>query len=124
MTRGRLLVLDDDATVGLILVMGAQGVGFEARLCESAEPFFEALASWAPTHVAIDLSLPGISAAQLLRRLSDSGCHAHIIICSGAGRSELDAALSEARSLGLDAAGVLPKPFTLADLRALLGAAR
>ncbi|MFO1338659.1 MAG: hypothetical protein U1F53_10580 [Burkholderiaceae bacterium] len=38
---------------------------------------------------------------------------ARVIVCSGSG-DELHAALDEAGRLGLDCAGVLPKPFTLA----------
>ena len=99
MAQGRLLILDDDATVGQVLLMGAQVSGFEARHCTEVEAFFEALTGWPPSHVAIDLTLPGTS---------------------GAGAAELAAALAETRVLGLDGAGVLPKPFALATLRQLL----
>jgi DNA-binding response OmpR family regulator len=120
MAAGRLLVLDDDATVGQILVIGAAGADFEARLCVQAEEFFEMLEAWSPTHVALDLSLPDIAPDQLMRRLAASGCRARVIIVSGAGRAELDEALNNARALGLDAPAALPKPFSMAVLRSLL----
>jgi DNA-binding response OmpR family regulator len=120
MAAGRLLVLDDDATVGQILVIGAAGAGFEARLCLQADEFFAMLATWDPTHVALDLSLPDITPPQLMRRLCASGCRARVLIVSGAGRAELDEALNDARALGLDAPGALPKPFSMAVLRSLL----
>jgi FixJ family two-component response regulator len=120
MARGRLLVLDDDLTVGQILVMGAQACGFEARLCDSVCVFLERLGDWAPTHLAIDLTLPGTSGVEVLRRVAETSCRARIIVCSGAGQVELDAALQEARLLGLVTAGVLPKPFRLAGLREVL----
>lgn len=120
MAGGRLLVLDDDATVGQILVMGAQASGFEARLCEAVPAFLEALLGWAPTHLAIDLTLPDSSGVDVLHRVAEAGSRARIIICSGSGREELDAALAAARRLGLATAGVLSKPFRLAGLRALL----
>lgn len=121
MPRGKLLVLDDDATVGSLLVFVAESVDFEARLCEAGPAFFQALIDWPPTHVAIDLSMPGLSGIEVLRRLAADGCRARIIISSGAGHAELEAALQQARSLGLDTAGMLAKPFSLAALRALLG---
>lgn len=121
MPRGRLLVLDDDAAVGQILVMAAQGADFEARWCETAPSFFEALTDWAPTHVAIDLLMPGTSGQDVMRRLAAEGCAARVIISSGSGSAELDAALAEARAGGLRTVGVLPKPFSLATLRAMLG---
>lgn len=120
MAQGRLLILDDDATVGQVLLMGAQVSGFEARHCTEVEAFFEALAGWPPSHVAIDLTLPGTSGVQVLQRLAAAGCRARVLICSGAGAAELAAALAETRVLGLDGAGVLPKPFALATLRQLL----
>jgi FixJ family two-component response regulator len=120
MARGRLLVLDDDLTVGQILVMGAQASGFEAQLCDAVPAFLDRLDDWAPTHLAIDLTLPGTSGVEVLRRVADAGCRARIIVCSGASRIDLDAALQEARSLGLVTAGVLPKPFRLAGLREVL----
>jgi DNA-binding response OmpR family regulator len=132
MAVGRLLVLDDDPSVGRILVAAAEAAGFEARLCAAVEPFFAELASWAPTHAAVDLTLPGTTGVEVLGRVAEvteaakvsagegSARRPRIIIFSGAGRAELDAALAEAARLGLDAAGVLPKPFRLAQLRALL----
>lgn len=120
MGAGRLLVLDDDPTVGQIVVAAAQASGFEARLCEAVPAFIAALADWAPTHLAIDLTLPGSSGVEVLRLVADAGSRACIIICSGSGTAELEAALQSARELGLPTAGVLPKPFRLAGLRALL----
>jgi DNA-binding response OmpR family regulator len=120
MTRGRLLVLDDDPTVGGLLVMVAESVDFEARLCETAAAFFETLADSPPTHVAIDLSMPDVSGLEVLRQLAAGTCRARIIISSGAGHAELDAALQLAQGLGLPTAGVLAKPFSVASLRTLL----
>jgi FixJ family two-component response regulator len=120
MARGRLLVLDDDATVGKILVFVAESVDFEARLCEQASAFFQAVIDWAPTHVAIDLSMPEVDGVEVLRRLAVNGCRARVIISSGAGRGEIDAALHEAQALGLQTAGALSKPFSLKSLRTLL----
>ncbi len=120
MAQSRLLVLDDDITVGQILVIGAQAAGMESRLCEEVDDFHHVVGTWAPTHVAIDLTLPGSSGIEVLQRLAASGCDARVLICSGGGADELRAALVEAERLGLKTAGVLPKPFRLAQLRALL----
>lgn len=122
MGRGRLLILDDDATVGQILVLMAQACQFDTRWCETAPEFLGCLADWAPTHLAIDLTLPDTTGVEVLRQVAGAGCRAGVIVCSGAGRGELDDALQACRSLGLSAAGVLPKPFRLAEVRALLGA--
>lgn len=121
MGRGRLLILDDDPAVGQILALMAQACGFDNQWCEAAAGFYQRLADWAPTHLAIDLTLPDTTGVEVLRRVAQAGSTAQVIVCSGAGRGELDAALHECRTLGLLAAGVLAKPFRLADVRALLG---
>jgi DNA-binding response OmpR family regulator len=120
MPGGRLLVLDDEETVGKLLVFAAQSSGFEARLCERPEPFFEAVADWLPTHVAIDLTMPEMDGIAVMRRLAATGCQARVIVTSGAGRADIEDAFNTAQALGLQTAGVLPKPFALASLRALL----
>jgi len=120
MMGGRLLILDDDAMVGQILRMAAQSAGFEAQWCEHHPAFFDAVFNWQPSHVAVDLLMPEMSGMDVLRRLAEIGCRARVIVSSGLGLSELDAALAEARTLGLQTAGVLPKPFSLAAVRALL----
>ncbi|MCK6420825.1 MAG: response regulator [Aquabacterium sp.] len=120
MATGRLLVLDDDATVGQILVAGAQTMGFQARQFLDAPSFLDCLRSWEPTHVAIDLTLPGTSGAEVLHQVAQTGSRARVIICSGSDPGALDSALGIARELGLTTAGTLAKPFRLAALRQLL----
>ncbi|MFN0186263.1 MAG: hypothetical protein ACKVQR_20810, partial [Aquabacterium sp.] len=66
MARGRLLILDDDPTLGQTLMLGAQTCGFEGRWCDEPDAFIDMLGAWAPTHLAIDLTLPGSSGAQVL----------------------------------------------------------
>lgn len=117
-----LLVLDDDDTVGQIVVAGARSAGFSALLFGQALPFIDAVATRAPSHVAVDLTLPDMPGVEVLRRLALQGCRSRVLIVSGAGAAESTAALAEASRLGLAAAGVLPKPFRLAQLRQLLTA--
>lgn len=123
MAQGRLLVLDDDATVGQILVLGAQSAGFEARWCEDLPALLVELGDWAPTHVSLDLGLPQANVEQVLQCLAEAACRARVIVCSGAAPADLQAALARAGQLGLPLAGILQKPFRLAELRRLLAPA-
>lgn len=116
----KLLVLDDDETVGRLLVMAAQSAGYEAQWCERPQPFFDATRHWAPTHLAVDLQMPEMNGLEVIRRLGASGCTAGLIVTSGAGRAETDAALLEAARLGLRTVGALDKPFSIKRLRSLL----
>ncbi|MEK6807347.1 MAG: EAL domain-containing response regulator [Pseudomonadota bacterium] len=119
---GRLLILDDDAAVGQTLSAIAQAHGFDARYAADAEVFFREQAVWKPSHIALDLMMPGMDGIEVIRRLAVIGCDARVIITSGVGQRVLDAARRSATEHGLDIAGVLPKPFSPSDLRALLGA--
>lgn len=120
MSAGRLLILDDDPAVGQLLVFVAQSVGYESRLTMEAAAFFEDLAAWQPSHVAIDLTMPDVGGLDVMRRMAALGSRAGVIISSGAGPEEVAAAMALAKELGLVATGALPKPFSVQKLRALL----
>jgi FixJ family two-component response regulator len=122
MPSGRLLILDDDATVGQLLVFVAQSVGFEAELALEAPAFFRRLEAWQPSHVAIDLTMPGLSGTDVIEQMAELGSRAAVIVSSGAGPAEVADALALASGRGLNVAGALAKPFSVQALRALLAA--
>ncbi|MGQ3051400.1 MAG: response regulator [Roseateles sp.] len=117
---GRLLVLDDDAVVATVLGMAAQRLGFQVELTAHAAAFLERAAAWSPSHVTIDLGMPGMGGVQVLDQLAAAGCRAGVIISSGADAMQIQAALDHARARGLLVIGALAKPFSIAALRELL----
>lgn len=116
----RLLILDDDPEVGHFMVAIAQGVNFEALATTQAEDFFQALETWQPTHIALDLVMPDIDGIEILRQLGESACSATIIIISGIGSRVLEAAYRSAAKHGLTVTDTLSKPFLPEKLRSLL----
>ncbi|MFN3842666.1 MAG: EAL domain-containing protein [Rehaibacterium terrae] len=120
MPQRRLLVLDDDPLIGRTIQFIAQGVGLAARYTHDPGEFFAVLAEWEPTHVALDLVMPGMDGVEVLVQLAQRNCRARIIITSGMGGRVLDAAGRSGVEHGLDILGVLPKPFSASMLRALL----
>ncbi len=116
----RLLILDDDALVGMLVESVARLAGVATCLTREADEFYAAAADWGPTHVVLDLTMPETSGEQVLAELATRGCRARIIVTSGAEAERLDRAVAQARADGLDVAGGLPKPFVAAALRALL----
>lgn len=116
----RLLILDDDPLVGMLVESVARLAGVATCLTREADEFYEALDHWQPTHIVLDLTMPGTSGEQVLGELARRGCRARIIVTSGAERDRLDSAMAQARADALEVAGVLPKPFLPASLRALL----
>lgn len=120
MPQRRLLVLDDDPLIGRTIQFIAQGVGLQARYTPDPGEFFAILAEWEPTHVALDLVMPGMDGVEVLVQLAQRNCRARIIITSGMDGRVLDAAGRSGVEHGLDILGVLPKPFSASMLRALL----
>jgi EAL domain-containing protein (putative c-di-GMP-specific phosphodiesterase class I)/FixJ family two-component response regulator len=121
--RGRLLILDDDRAIARTISVIVEATGMESRSTTTSEEFFRELGEWDPTHIALDLVMPGMDGVEVIRQLGTSGCRARIIITSGLGGRVLEAARLSATEHGLNIAGILPKPFSPATLRGLLSEA-
>lgn len=122
MTEKKLLVLDDEAAIGELVCRHARNCGMEARYCRRAEEFFHLLQAWRPTHVFVDLVMPGVDGVEVLGALAREGSDVNIILGSGFDFRVLQSAERAARARGLAVAGVLTKPFSLRALRDLLSA--
>jgi len=120
--RRRLLVLDDDDLVGVLVEAIARTSGLETRMTVEPEAFLAAAAQWRPDLVFVDLTMPRMSGEQVLRRLAAQSCTARIIVSSGSAHERLAEAAALAAQCGLCMRGTLSKPFKPAALRALLGA--
>jgi EAL domain-containing protein (putative c-di-GMP-specific phosphodiesterase class I)/ActR/RegA family two-component response regulator len=116
----RLLILDDDPAIGATITMMAQSDAVECRSTAEAESFYRELDAWSPTHIALDLVMPDHDGIEVLHELARRGCTATIIITSGVDSRVLDAARRSAEEHGLNIAGAIAKPFSLATLRDLL----
>ena len=116
----RLLILDDEPATGQTIEMIARSSGLASRFTSRPDEFFELVASWNPSHIALDLLMPDMDGVEVLGRLSAINCQAKIIITSGVGQRVLEAAGRSALDHGLAILGVLPKPFSPSALRSLL----
>ena len=118
-----LLILDDDDLVGMLVATIGRLDGLEVRLTTRLDEFEAALEAFTPSHIVLDMTLPGCTGEEVLQQLARRGCRARVILASGVDATRLGDASALARQLGLDLAGALSKPFTPAALRALLAAA-
>lgn len=116
-----LLILDDDPAVARTIGFVAEGQGFKAHCFEDADTFFAAVQDMVPSHIALDLIMPGMDGVEVLRRLAELRCESSLILTSGMGQKVLESAQATASERGLDIIGVLPKPFRPQLLRDLLG---
>ena len=116
----RLLIFDDDPLVAQVVALVAEDIGIPSQLAPDAQGFFAAIAEWQPTHIVLDMMMPGMDGLEVMRRLAERNCRAKLIILSGLGTSTLDEVRRSGIAQGLDVVGALPKPFRPAGLHALL----
>lgn len=119
MSARRLLIVDDNVDLCEAMCLLAEGEGFDVRGVYDAAAFRKALADFDPDCIILDLAIPDEDGIELLAFLRDVGCKARIAIAS----SQPDVVLRQAGNLAalfrLDFVGILRKPFTGAEFRAL-----
>ena len=118
-----LAVLDDDPAVSETISMVAEGEGFSVHPFTDALTFLAALPALQPSHVVLDLLMPGMDGIEVLRRLARAQCGAAVVLTSGTGQRVLESARATASERGLAVTGVLPKPFRPGPLSQLLAPA-
>ena len=66
---GRILLVDDDPAFTRVMARGFERRGFLTRRCGSAEEALAACAAFEPSHILLDLNMPGVSGLVILPRL-------------------------------------------------------
>jgi DNA-binding response OmpR family regulator len=116
----RLLVVDDEPHIGLLLRLQLESRGYELSLARS---LFEARGLLAgddppPDAILLDIHLPDGSGVDLLRELRDRPAFAQVPVLVLTAEGE-ERVLAEARRLG---AATITKPFSPTKLRAQVAA--
>jgi len=112
----RLLVVDDEPHIGLLLRPRLEAVGFDVTLARTLADARAALAAALPDALLLDLHLPDGSGVDLLRdlRRQAGGAALPVVVLTAEGE---DRVLAELGRLG---AAVLSKPFSPSKLTAQL----
>jgi two-component system phosphate regulon response regulator PhoB len=115
----RILVVDDEPHIGLLLRLQLESRGYDIRLARS---LFEARGAvkddaGPPDAILLDIHLPDGSGVDFLRELRDRPATAEIpvLILTAEGEERV---LAEARRMG---AKTITKPFSPSKLRTLVG---
>jgi ribonuclease P protein subunit RPR2 len=109
--RRRVLIVDDDPALRLLLRTTLAADGFEVEEVESADQAAQVLRFWRPNVVVLDVGLPGADGLALCRELkgSPSNENVAVMLLTGADTTE-----EEARAAGAEA--FLRKPFSPLEL--------
>jgi EAL domain-containing protein (putative c-di-GMP-specific phosphodiesterase class I) len=120
MPANRLLIIDDEADLGAIFAKAGASCGYDTTATTDPDEFLKQVKNWQPTHIILDLMMPGLDGIELMNRLAEGGSDANFIIVSGVDQKIIDTARRLGSERGLKIGGVFTKPIRIAELRAKL----
>lgn len=123
MSEKRLLVIDDEPGFGAFVQQVAEGENFVVCVTTRAAEFKEALTTFHPTIIALDVVMPDVEGIELLQYLADANWTGPVLVISGYNPDYLRLAKALGGSRGLPSVTTLTKPIHVRDLRAALTAA-
>ena len=117
-SRGSILVVDDEPTIGEVVCRFLDRAGYETRVALDGNAALEQMERQSPDLVVLDLMLPGIEGLEVMRRIRDRDRdHTAIILLTAKGE-ETDRVIG----LRLGADDYVVKPFSPAELVARIDA--
>ena len=105
---GKVLIVDDEQTIGWGLKKLCQNLGHEALTAASAEEALEAVGKFKPQAVLLDVRLPGMDGLSAMQPLREAAGEIPIVIMTAYG--DLETAVEAVRRGAFD---YLVKPFEL-----------
>lgn len=113
MTKGKVLIVDDDPGILSMLQLMLRLEGYEAVVCGEPQQVVDTIARDKPDLVLLDALMPGFDGIQVLKAIGASGLPAKppILLVTGTAN---EAYLKTAMKAG--ASGLLAKPFVKEDL--------
>ena len=112
---GRVLVIEDDAAVRMLVTRALPKLGFTAAGAGSGAEALALMRALPEEYVLIlsDLSLPGMEAAEMIRGIRDLRPEIALILMTGYPRERIREKMGD-----IHVNGFVPKPFTLDTLAA------
>lgn len=113
----RILIVEDDTTMGNALLSALIKQGYEATLARTGEDAFFLIHKSRPDAVVLDLTLPGRSGLEILEQIRAEEMDARVLILTSHNSVE-----DRVAGLNAGADDYLGKPFSLPELLARLAA--
>ena len=107
----RILLVDDDPVFSEVMSRGFSRRGFVAHVAADAEAALKDCASFAPSHILLDLNMPGTSGLVILPQLLELAPDARLVVLTG--YSSIATAVSATQA---GASNYLCKPATIEEV--------
>lgn len=120
MSTTRLVMVDDEPLMGTFVRAVAEQLGYVVETYSECAGFEAAVAKADPDIIILDLNMPGVGGIELMQMLAAKKSCARIFIMSGVDPVHQMMAEKQGESLGLDMAGIIPKPVRVTELRTIL----
>jgi two-component system response regulator ResD len=117
-SRGSILVVDDEPTIGEIVSRSLTRAGYETRVAMDGIQALEEADAWGPDLIVLDLMLPGLDGLEVLRRLRAVDKRGVAVILLTARGEPSD----RITGLRMGADDYVAKPFSPAELIARIDA--
>jgi two-component system response regulator RegA len=107
----RILLVDDDEVFTSVMTRGFQRRDFAVQCCHNAADAIAAAGNWQPTHILLDLNMPGTSGLIALPDLLQAAPQAALVVLTG--YSSIATAVEATKS---GASNYLCKPATIEEV--------
>lgn len=112
----RVIIADDDFNIRALMKDVLEEAGYEAEAYGDGQSALNAIRANPPAVAMLDIAMPVLTGEEALRRLRAEGIEVPVVIVT--------ADVHPQRFLDVGATAVLPKPFDLAQLLAVIAEAR
>ena len=114
MSKKRILLVDDDELIRMVLTRALEEEGYEVRADSGAEDIVNKIRSWFPDVVLLDVNLPGQSGIDILQELKSKGNGQVIMLTAD------DTAETAVKAMKLGAADYFTKPFNIEEVKIVI----
>ena len=110
-TNRTILLIDDEPQIRRVLRTSFTAQGANVLDVQSGEEALDVLREHTVDVILLDMSMPGMTGSETLKRLKDASPEVPVIVCSGYVEAEVQREFD-----GHKLAGILQKPFTAYQL--------
>jgi len=111
MDKGKILIVDDQLGIRLLLNEVLKKEGYQTYQAENGQLALELAGTHSPDLVLLDIKIPGIDGIEILKRMKEINPSIRVIIMTAYGEREV---INEAKELG--ALTHITKPFDIEEL--------